>query len=113
MLTPISLVDYPGLIELMLTGEEHSFPNRSDGVPCAVKRFRDHAILEVTGPDFGLLVVIPGWYAGEHGAPAHIVVAGEVHTCLQWLPLGRSEKHALIKALPLSTMNRTICQLAV
>lgn len=113
MPTPIPLVDYPGLIDLMLTGEEHSSTYLLDGVPCSVKRVRGHAMLEAISPDFGMIVVFPGWYAGEHGAPAHIVVVGEVHTCLQWLPLDRSEKQALIGVLPLSAINRTICRMAV
>lgn len=97
----------------MLTGDEHSSTYRLDVVPCPVKRVRGHAILETISPGFGMVVVFPGWHAGEHGAPAHIVFTGEAHTCLQWLPLDRSEKHALIGPLPLSTMKRTICRLAV
>lgn len=113
MITAISLTDCPGLIDLMLTGDEHGANFDIDGVQCMVKRVGDHASFEAITSDFGLSVVVPGWYAGEHGAPAHIAIVGEAHTCTGWLPLDSTDKLALIRHLPLSPVSRMLCRLSI
>lgn len=113
MHTPISLVDCPGLIDLMLTGDEHGESFTIDGVRCVVERVGDHASFEAITSDFGLSVVVPGWYAGEHGAPAHVAIVGEAHTCTGWLPLDSTDKLALIHRLPLSPIDRMLCRLSI
>jgi hypothetical protein len=78
MPTPIPLSDCPGLIDLMLTGEELGPSFTLNDVQCAVERVKDHVAFEAVTPDFGLSVIYPGWYAGEHDAPAQIVIVGDI-----------------------------------
>ena len=113
MPTLISLTDCPGLIDLMLTGDERgpSFTIRC--VQCAVGRVEGHATFEAVSPDFGLLVCYPGWYAGEHGAPAHVVIVGDTHTCLQWLPVEQADKLLIISRLRISVIDRMLCRVSV
>ena len=113
ILAPISLTDCSGLIDLMLTGDEHEESFTIDGVRCVMERNGDHARFEATTSDFCLSVVMPGWYAGEHGAPAHVAIAGEAHTCTGWLPLDSTDKIALIQHLPLSLLDRMLCRLSI
>lgn len=113
MLTPISLTDCPGLIDLMLSGDEHGGSFDINGVQCMVKRVGDHASFEAITSDFGLVVVVPGWYVGEHGAPPHVAIVGEAHTCTGWLPLDSTDKLALIQHLPLSPVDRMLCRLSI
>lgn len=113
MSTPIPLNDCPGLIDLMLTGEELGPSFTLNGVPCAVERVEGHACFEAITPDFGLSVIYPGWYAGEHGAPAPVVIVGDIQDCLQWLPINPADKRALINRLPLNQIDKTIFKLAV
>lgn len=87
MATPISLTDCPGLIDLMLTCDERGQSFTLNGVRCDVVLVEGHACFEAMAPDFGLLVIYPGWYAGEHGAPAQIVIVGDIQDCLQWLAI--------------------------
>jgi hypothetical protein len=110
--TPIALADCPGLIHLMLTGDEDGPSFTLNGVQCVVERVESHATFEAVGPDFGLSVIYPGWYSGEHGAPAHIIIVGDAHTCLQWLPIERADKLALIARLPLGAIDQTLCRVA-
>ncbi len=113
MPTSIPLTACPGLIDLMLTGEELGPNFTFNGVRCAVERIEEHAAFEAVTPDFGLSVIYPDWYVGEHGAPAQIVIVGDAHTCLQWLPIERPDKLALIARLPLSAIDQIICTLGV
>ncbi len=113
MHTPISLSDCPGLIDLMLTGDAHEASFTIDGVQCVVEKIGDHASFEAITSDFGLSVVVPGWYAGEHGAPAHVAIVGEAHTCMCWLTLDSTDKLTLIQQLPLSPVDRMLCRLSI
>jgi hypothetical protein len=58
-------------------------------------------------------VIFPGWYAGEHGAPAHVIIMGDAQACMQWLPVEHTDKLALIERLPLDSGDKTLCRLAV
>lgn len=113
MTTPISLADCPGLIDLMLTADERGPHFTLSGQPCSVRRVDDIAVLEVLNGDFGFGLIVPGWDAGEHGHPAYIVVAGEAHLCMQWLPIDRAEKKVIIAQLPLSPSDRLLCNLSI
>lgn len=112
MFTPISLSDCPGLIDLMLTGDELGPSFILKGVGVSVERVGNAAYLEAACPDFGLSVIYPGWYAGEHGAPAHVVVVGDPIACTQWLPMKRDDRLAIINCLPLSAIDQTLCRTA-
>lgn len=115
MPTPIFLTDCPGLIDLMLTAEEQSGPNFVlNDVHCTVSQIDGrHALLEAVTSDFGLMVVYPGWYAGEHGEPVHIVTVGEHHQCMAWLPIEQADKHRIIPHLRISATNKMLCRLSV
>jgi hypothetical protein len=112
MLTPIPLTDCPGLIHLMLTGDEHRPSFGFKGIGVSVERIGDAAFLEAACADFGFLAVYPGWYAGEHGAPAHVVIVGDPIACTRWLPMKRNDRLALIGHLPLDPIDITLCRLA-
>lgn len=112
MLTPIPLTDCPGLIDLMLTGDEHRTSFGLNGVGVSVERIGDAAYLEAACADFGFLAVYPGWYVGEHGLPAHVVIVGDPIACTQWLPMGQDDRLAIINRLPLDPINQTLCRLA-
>ena len=112
MPTPISLTDCPGLIDLMLTGEELGPSFTLNGVQCDVAQVESHACFEAVTPDFGLSVIYPGWYAGEHGAPAHVIIAGDPIACTRWLPMGQKDRRAIIDRLPLSSIDRALCKTA-
>jgi len=113
MPTPISFTDCPGLIDLMLTGDEHGASFTLNGVQCDVVQVEGHACFEAVTSDFGLSVIYPGWYAGEHGAPTLIVIVGDIQDCLQWLPIDPADKRALIDRLPLDEINKTMFTLGV
>lgn len=113
MTTPISLADCPGLIDLMLTGDERGPNFTLSGQPCSVRRVDDVAVLEVLNGEFGFGLIVPGWTIGEHGQPGYIVIAGEPHLCMQWLPINRDEKKAIIAQLPLSPSDRLLCDLSI
>jgi hypothetical protein len=113
MLTPIPLSDCLGLIDLMLTGEEHGESFTLNGVQCDVVQVEGHACFEAAAPDFGLSVIYPGWYVGEHDAPAQIAIVGDAHTCLQWLPIDLNDALVLIERLPLDATNKVLCRLSV
>lgn len=112
MLTPIPLTDCPGLIDLMLTRDEHRASFGLNGVGVSVERIGDAAYLEAACANFGFLAVYPGWYAGEHGAPAHVVIVGDPIACTQWLPMQRNDRLAIINRLPLSPIERMLCRAA-
>jgi hypothetical protein len=112
MPTPIALTDCLGLINLMLTADELGPSFTLDGVQCAVERVEGHVTFEAVSPDFGLSVIYPGWYAGEHGQPAHITTVGDPIACTRWLPFERTDKLALIAGLPLSAIDQTLCRVA-
>jgi len=97
----------------MLTGDEHGASFDINGVECVVERVGDHATFEAISCDFGLSVVVPGWYVGEHGAPAYVAIVGEAHTCTGWLPLDFTDKLSLIQQLPLSPVDRMLCRLSI
>ena len=111
MLIPIPLNECLGLIDLILTGDEHSFD--INGVGCSVERIEGHACFEAATADFGFMVIIPHWYAGEHGSPAYIIIVGDHPACLRWLPIDRNDKCALIERLPLNAIDEMLCRLAV
>lgn len=113
MLTPIPLSDCPGLIGLMLTADERGASFTLNGAQCVVTRIGNAVHLEAITSDFILSVVVPGWYTGEHGAPAYVAVVGEAHTCTGWLPLDSTDKLALIQRLPLSPVDRILCRLSI
>jgi len=96
----------------MLTSHELGPSFTLNGVQCAVEQVEGHATFEAVSPDFGLSVTFPGWYAGEHRAPTHIIIAGDAHICLQWLPINRADKLALIASLPLSAIDQMLCKVA-
>ncbi len=102
MPTPIPFTDCLGLLDLMLTGDERGPSFTIRDVQCSVAEVRRDAYLETVTPDFGLSVIYPGWYAGEHDAPAQIVIVGDIQGCLQWLPIDPSNKRVLINWLPLN-----------
>lgn len=112
MFTAIMLTECPGLIDLMLTGNEHGMSFVSDGVECVVERVEGHGVFEAVTPDFGLSVIHPGWYAGEHGAPVYVAIVGDAHACIGWLPLRRADKLTLIQHLPLSPVDQMLCRLS-
>lgn len=112
MLTPIPLADCSGLIDLMLTGDEHRASFGLNGVGVSVERIGDAAYLEAACADFGFLAVYPGWYSGEHGAPAHVLIIGDPIACTRWLPMKRDERLAIINCLPLDPIYLTLCRLA-
>lgn len=114
MPTPIALTDCPGLIDLMLTGDEHGPSFTLKGVQCSVERIDGrHACFEAVTPTFGLMVIFPDWYAGEHGMPVHIIVVGDTHACLQWLPINPADKRAIIERLSIDEIDKTLLTLAV
>ena len=112
MPTPIPLEDCPGLIDLMLTGDEHRASFGLKGVGVSVERIGDAAYLEAACPEFGFLAIYPGWYAGEHGLPAHVIIAGDPIACTRWLPMQRNDRLAIINRLPLSSIDRALCKTA-
>jgi hypothetical protein len=111
--TPIPFTKCLGLIDLMLTGDERGPSFTLMGVQCSVEQIRGDAYLAAATPDFCLIVVFPGWYVGGHPLEVGILIVGEAHTCLQWLPINVAEKHAIIQHLPLSAIDQTICTLSV
>ncbi len=106
------LADCPGLIDLMLTGDEHRTSFGLNGVGVSVERIEDAAYLEAACPDFGFLAVYPGWYAGEHGSPVYVVMVGDPIACTQWLPMRHEDRLALIDRLPLDPIWKTLCRVA-
>lgn len=97
----------------MLIGEEHGASFDINGVQCMVKRVGDHASFEAVTSDFGLSVVVPGWYSGEHGAAAHVAIVGEAHICTGWLPLDGADKLALIRHLPIDGVDWMLSRLSI
>lgn len=112
MLTPIPLTDCLGLIALMLTGDEHRASFGFNGVGVSVERIGDTAYLKAACPEFAIAVIYPGWYAGEHGAPAHVIIIGDPIACTRWFPMQREDKLAIINRLPLSAIDQTLCRAA-
>lgn len=112
MPTLIPLEDCPGLIDLMLTDDEHRTSFGFKGIGVSVERIGNTAYLEAACPEFGFLAIYPGWYAGEHGAPAHVIIAGDPIACTRWLPMQRNDRLAIINRLPLSAIDRMLCRAA-
>ncbi len=112
MPTPIPLSDCPGLIDLMLTGEEHGVSFGLKGVGCSVERIGDAAYFEAACADFGFVAIFPGWYSGEHGSFARIIIVRDPVACVQWLPIERDDKLAIIRCLPLDAIDQTLCRTA-
>lgn len=110
MPTPIPLEDCPGLIDLMLTGDEHRTSFGLNGVGVSAERIGDAAYLEAACSEFRFVVVYPGWYAGEHGAPARVIIAGDPIACTRWLPMQRNDRLAIINRLPLNSIDRALCR---
>tara|TARA_R110000868_G_scaffold411718_1_gene707981 strand:- start:3812 stop:4156 length:345 start_codon:yes stop_codon:yes gene_type:complete len=114
MPVPIALTDCLGLIDLMLTGDEHSPHFTLSGVQCAVERIESHhACFEAVTSDFGMIAIFPGWYAGEHEAPVYVLIVGDHQACLQWLPIDRNEKCVIIERLSFDEIDKTMLTLAV
>lgn len=112
MLTPIPLADCPGLIALMVTGDEHRTSFGLNGVGVSVEQIANAAYLEAACSDFRFVAVYPGWYAAQHGAPAHVVLFGDPIACTRWLPMQRNDRLAIINRLPLSAIDRMLCRSA-
>ena len=113
MTTPIPFTECLGLLDLMLTGDEHGPSFDIRGVACSVEQIRGDAYLEAATSDFGLMVMFSGWYVGGHGLKVRVLIVGDHMACLQWLPINGSEKRALIERLPLDQIDKTLFTLAV
>lgn len=113
MPTPIPFTDCLGLLDLMLTSDERGRSFTIRDVQCSVAEVRGDAYLEAATPDFGLTVMFQQWYVGGHGLQVHIIIVGDHMACLQWLPIDRSEKRAIIERLPLDRGEKTLLTLAV
>lgn len=112
MFTAVVPANCPGLIDLMLTGDEHDMSFAIDGVECMVARVEGHGVFEAVTPDFRLSVIHPSWYAGDHGAPVYVAIVGDAHACIGWLPLSRADKLTLIQHLPLGPVDQMLCRLS-
>jgi hypothetical protein len=90
-----TLDEFYGLLDLMLTGEEEG-PNfiLCDVACTVVPSLGRHGSFEAVGEAFALMLVLPGWYVGEHGVPVHILIVGDVQACMDWLPITRADKCA-------------------
>lgn len=110
----IALTEFHGLLGLLLTGDEHGPSFDLNGVKCAVADIagRD-ARFEAVCSDFGFAAVLPGWYGDYSTTPIHIIIVGDVRACLQWLPISRDDKCALIDRLPFDEIDKTMCRLSV
>ena len=113
MPTPINLFDCPGLIDLMLHGDERGPRFMLNGAQCTVEPIDGHACFQAATADFGLVVIYPGWYTGQHGVATYMIVVGEEHLCLQWLPIDPANKLALARRLPLKPTDRMIARLSI
>lgn len=110
----IALDETYGLLGLLLTGDEHGPSLGLNGVECVVgdidgRRSRFEAVCA----DFSLVAVMPDWYGDYTTLPIHILIIGDVRACLQWLPISRGNKCALIDRLPLDEIDSTMCRLSV
>lgn len=112
MFAAIMLTDCPGLIDLMLTGDEHRTSFGLNGVGVSVERIGDAAYLEAACPGFGFLAIYPGWYAGEHGAPAQVLIVGDRVDCIRWLPIWREDKLVIIDMLPITASEKVLLRLS-
>lgn len=112
-MTSIRLNDCLGLMDLMLLSEDHGRRFTFNGAQCSVERIDDHACFEAVAPNFGITVVYRGWYIRVHREPAYIIIVGETHECIGWLPMPSFDKHTLIDHLSLSATDRMLCQMAV
>jgi len=113
MTTSIPFTECLGLLDLMLTGDEHGPSFDIRGVACSVEQIRGDAYLDAATSDFGLMAMFPGWYVGGHGLEVRILIVGDLIACLQWLPIDRSEKRALINRLPIDEIDKTLFTVAV
>lgn len=101
------------LMDLFLDAELGLQHFEIKGVPCEVVWQGDHAYLMAATPDFEVAVIYPGWCAGEHSTPPIIVIDGEAHSCMQWLPISRADKHSIIANLPISPVDQMLCWNAI
>lgn len=114
MPTSVPFTECLGLLDLMLTGEEHGPIFDLKGVSCSIQPIEGcHGCFEAATSGFGLMVVYPGWYVGGHGLQVRILIVGDTQACLQWLPIAIYEKLAIIERLPLDEIEKTLCRLAV
>lgn len=113
MPTLIPFAECLGLLDLTLTGDEWGPSFNIKGVACSVEQIRGDAYLEAATPDFGLMVMFPGWYVGGHGLEVRVLIVGDIQACLKWLPIDAAEKRALIDRLPLDQIDKTLFTLAV
>lgn len=114
MIDWIALTEFHGLLGLLLTGDEHGPSFDLNGVECAVADIEGrHARFEAATPEFGLMAIFPGWYGDYTTTPIHILIVGDTRACLQWLPISRDDKCALIDRLPLDEIDKTLTKLSV
>jgi len=113
MATPIPLADCLSLIHLLLTADELGPIFNLKGVQCSIKNIDGNACFDARAADFDLMLIVPGWHAGAYGRPAYIIIVGETHKCLQWLPIARADKYALVARLPLSATDQALCRLVI
>src|SRR5688500_12371292 len=100
-MTPLD--DYHGLLDLMLNEGDRGRAFDLKGVPCRIDELDGDAMFEAVTPDFGMILIFPGWYAGEAlSPPLHIVIAGDHQACFEWLPIDPADKRAIIARLPIS-----------
>lgn len=109
-----ALTEFYGLLDLMLTGDERGPSLVLDDAQCTVGAILGrHGSFEAVSEAFAPMLVFSGWYAGEHGGPVHILIARDVRACMDWLPITRADKCALIERLPLDECDKTLLTLAV
>lgn len=109
-----ALTEFHGLLDLMLTGEEHGPSFDLKGVQCSFGPiFERHACFEAATSDFGLMVICAGWYGDYSTTPIHLLIVGDHIACMQWLPMKRADKCAIIEHLPVNDHEKTLLALAV
>jgi hypothetical protein len=110
----IALTEFHGLLDLMLGGEQNGPTFTLDGVRCSFGPILGrHACFEAVSPDFGLMVICAGWYGDYSTTPIHLLIVGDHIACMQWLPMKRTDKCAIIEHLPVDEHDKTILRLAV
>lgn len=111
LLPPIDCLD---LIDLMLTGEGRRESFIFQGVLCsAVQIDGERACLEALSSDFGVRAIFQDWYRDEHREPVLLIIAGDLRTCLQWLPLDLHAKISIINEVLLSEDEKVLCRLSL
>jgi len=115
MLVTLPLAECLDLIHLMVVGDDCGPSFDLNGAHCGVERSTDdpHGWFGAEGRDWRFMMAIPDWYAGELGRPIHLSIEGDIQSCLQWLPIDRTDKLAILKRLRLGPMRRTLFTLAL